>query len=565
MSSAPTTCAVSQGLAARATLIRAPPGLPSVLVSATVRRAVAVVIGPAVLYLGFFSLYTWPWVAHPSTVFFTDTGDGYQNVWNMWWINRSVTVLHQLPWHTTALHFPYGTSLLGQTMNPFNGFVGIVLLRAMPLVVAFNVMVVFSFVATGVTGFWLCRRFCGAYIPALIGGFFITFSAYHLSKTLGLMQLVSLEWVPLFLLLWWRLLERPTVRLAVGTAVTLALVVLCDYYYFLFSVLAGVAILVHLWRRRELHLERRSAGAFCVLSALLALPLPVALAVSNLSDPMGGGHASASSDLLALVLDGGHWRFSSLTRWYWGPTPTTAGDSTIYLTVTVLALLGAAVVLHRRLGPHASFWLSFAGVTAVLSLGPRLVVHGHDTGLPLPFALLRAAIPILQYNVEPARISMLTTLAAGVLSALVLSRLDLATTGGRVVTGAVCVGLIFELWPASPPNTPVTRPAYVAALRRLPPGGVIDDAATANGRIDKSLQLYDQVLDGQPLAFGYISRYPATVLAADARLATAIARDAYPTLCHEGFRYLTTPATRPLPGSLHVLYDDGSDIIYGLC
>jgi len=38
------------------------------------------------------------------------------------------------------LHHPYGTSLLGQTMNPFNGFVGIVLLRFMPLVEAFDLM-----------------------------------------------------------------------------------------------------------------------------------------------------------------------------------------------------------------------------------------------------------------------------------------------------------------------------------------------------------------------------------------------------------------------------------------
>ncbi|MCU4186702.1 hypothetical protein K6U06_20225 [Acidiferrimicrobium sp. IK] len=530
----------------------------------TARRVLVDAVLPAAGYLAFFALYTWPWAAHPGTRYFTDSGDGYQNVWNMWWVNRALTVLHQSPWHTDLLHYPYGTTLLGQTMNPFNGLVGVALQRVMPLVWAFNVMIVFSFVATGVTGYWLCRRFCAVRVPALIGGFVITFSAYHLSKTLGLMQLVSLEWVPLFLLLWWRLLERPSTRLAAGTAVTLSLVVLCDYYYFLFSVLTALGILVHVWRRKDLRVQAGSTATFGVLSAALALPLPVALAVSNLRDPMGGGHASASSDVLALLLDGQHWRFNALTRWYWG-APSPSGDATIYLSVTVVALLLVALRWRRRLGPHAGFWLALAGVSALLSLGPRLVVHGHDTGVPLPFAVIRAAIPILEYNVEPARISMLTTIAAGVLAALVLSRVNRASTGGRVITAAVCAGLVIELWPAPPPVTPVGRPAYVTAVRRLPPGGVIDDAAVAGGRVNKSLQLYDQVLDGHPLAFGYISRYPDSVLAADARLAATIAAGDYRTLCHEGFRYLTAPAAHPISADLPVLYRDASAVIYGLC
>lgn len=524
------------------------------------------VVVPGLTYLGFLCLYTWPWVAHPTTRFFTDSGDGYQNVWNMWWINRAVTQLHQLPWHTYLLHFPYGTTLLGQTMNPFNGFVGIVLLRFMPLVAAFNVMVVFSFVATGITAFWLCFYFSRRYVPSLIGGFVTTFSAYHLSKTLGLMQLVSLEWVPLFVLLWWRLLVAPRARLAAGAAVTLLAVLLCDYYYFLFSVLTGMAILVYLWRHGELRLEVPSSAVFLVLAGVLCIPLPAALVVSNLADPMQGGHASTGTDLFSLVLDGGHWRFASLTKWYWGAIHAPLGDSSVYLSLTVTALLGVAVVLRRRLGGHAKFWLPFAAVCTVLSLGPYLVVHGSNTGIPLPFDLIRKAIPLLDYNIEPARIMVLTTLAAGVLVALVLGRLDLARRRSRLVTGLVCAALVVELWPAPPPLTPVTRPKYVAALKALPPGGVIDNAAVAGGRIDKSLQLYDQVLTGHPMAFGYISRTPDTVVAADARLQAAIAGHRYGTLCHRyGFRYFTTPADRPLPGGLPVLYHDAHAVIYGLC
>lgn len=534
--------------------------------AAWLRGAASGVLVPGLVYLGFFCLYTWPWVAHPGSRFFTDGGDGYQNVWNMWWVNHAVTVLHQPPWNTNLLHYPYGTTLLGQTMNPFNGLVGIILLPFLPLVEVFNLMIVFSFVATGVTAFRLCWFFCRRYLPSLIGGFAVTFSAYHLSKTLGLMQLVSLEWVPLFVLLWWRLLTRPRVRLAAGTAVTLLLVLLCDYYYFLFCVVAGLAILVHLWRLGEVRLDRRSTAVFVILAGLLTAPLPAALVLSNLRDPMEGGHPSQSTDLFSLVLDGGHWRFAGLTRWYWRSIRTGIAESTIYLSVTITVLLGVAVALRRRLGPHARFWLAFAAVPAVLSLGPRLLIHGTDTRIPLPFALVRAAVPVLDYNVEPERIVVMTTLAAAVLASLVLSRLDPARRRDRLVIGLVCAALVVELWPGPPPLTPVTRPAYVAALKRLPPGGVIDDAAVTSGTVDRSLQLYDQVLDGQSVAFGYISRTPATVAAKDAELQAAIAAHQYRVLCSRyRFRYFTTLATRPLPGTLPVLYDDGRAIIYGLC
>ena len=237
----------------------------------------------------------------------------------------------------------------------------------------------------------------------------------------------------------------------------------------------------------------------------------------------------------------------------------------MYLSVTATVLLAIAVVIRRRLDPHAGFWLWWTVAAMVLALGPELVVGGRHTGVPMPIDVFRVAVPFLEYNLEPDRIIVMGTISAAVVSAMVLSRLDTRRASGRVVLTVVAGALLFELWPVRPPSAPLFRPRYVAVLGRLPRGGVIDDGAVNDGTVDKSLQLYDAVLDGQPLAFGYISRTPGSVSREDAQLQAAIDAHNYHQLCSEGFRYATTPAAQPWPSPLQTIYDADGTIIYRLC
>ena len=202
-------------------------------------RAVALAVFPSLLYLVIFCIYTYPLIFDFSTHFFADQGDGLQNVWNLWWVNKAVTQLQQFPWHTSFLHYPNGVSLLGSTLNPFNGFVGCVLLKFLTLIQVHNCIVVFSFVFGGVTTFWLAYYLTGSYWNSILAGFIFTFSNYHFAHAEGHLQLVSLEWIPLFVLCWYVVLIKPSVLMAVVSAGVLAAVILCDYYYFFYCVLIG--------------------------------------------------------------------------------------------------------------------------------------------------------------------------------------------------------------------------------------------------------------------------------------------------------------------------------------
>src|SRR3954452_21855133 len=198
------------------------------------------IVFPASLYFILFCLLSYPLITRFSTHLFADEGDGLQNVWNIWWGHEAVVELRQSPWHTDYLRFPYGSTLLGHTLTPFNGFLVLPLMPSLSLAQGLNVALVFSFLAGGVTAFLLARELTRSYWPSLLAGAIFTFSNYHFAHAEGHLNLSSTEWIPLFVLAWYRLMVRPRVVTGVGAALALFLVLLCEYNFFLYCVLAGI-------------------------------------------------------------------------------------------------------------------------------------------------------------------------------------------------------------------------------------------------------------------------------------------------------------------------------------
>jgi hypothetical protein len=389
-----------------------------------------------------------------------------------------------------------------------------------------------------------------------------TFSAFHFAHAIGHMQLVSLEWMPLFVLLWWKLLTTPSYGLAVGVAVALALVLLCDYYYFVYSVGAAILIAAYVWHKKE----ARGSKPLLVFAALfiLVLPLPLQLLWYNAGDKLQGAHPARifSTDLFTPFIDGGFWRFASLTDGYWRHVHNFVSESSIYVGVAIVAVFVIAIVRRNRLHPDTLFWLLFAAVFGVLSLGPRLLVHGHSYArVPLPYALVEHVLPPFKLSGTPIRMMVMVTLAAAVLTAIVLARLDLSRWRDRLLLGCFCVALVIEMWPAALPRTSATHPPYVDALKALPTTGSVFDGAAP----DQNRQLYYQTIHEHPIVLGYVSRLPTSVATRDAVLLQDVRQQRFDQLCARyGIRYYATPASRPLRTAFPVVYAGADARIYDL-
>ncbi len=531
-----------------------------------VKKALLFFVLPTFLYLVFFFIFNPHWFAGFSTGFFLDSGDGFQNVWNIWWVNDALTNLHQNPYFTNMLDFPHGVPLITQTMNIFNGLVAIPLLQSgFSLVQATNIMVTFSFVVGGLTMFWLVYYLNRSYVVSLFGGFLYTFSSYHFAHGLGHLQLVSLEWIPLFILLWWMMLERWRYKLAVGAAFTLLLVILCDYYYFFYSVITATIIFFYFWLTKKFKLSDAKVlkvlAVFLVVCAVLVGPFVLALLLANSpSDPLQGSHPADlfGLDALSPFLPGGQWIFSNLTAWHWENLPGYKAETSVYLGLVII--VGVIVAFFKKtraklklvMPSWINVWWIIFFTFSVLSLGRHPRAMGGDIhAIPMPYLVLEKVFPPLAISGMPIRMIIMVIIAGIIIASFVLKKINLKTTKGKLLFAGIVLVSTFELYPQPLPLTLPEQPAYVSVLKSLPlkeGSGIIDNAA-----VSSTSALYGQTEHHIPMAFGYTTRTPKSVEDKNFLIFAAIEQNRHGELC--SMHHIRYMATRQL-------YNDGFPIIY---
>src|SRR5215207_7630360 len=80
--------------------------------------------------------------------------DGWQNVWNVWWMHRALA--HgQNPFQTTMLFYPTGVDLFWQTLNAPHGLLILPITALATPMAAYNAIAFVSFVAGGYTMYLL--------------------------------------------------------------------------------------------------------------------------------------------------------------------------------------------------------------------------------------------------------------------------------------------------------------------------------------------------------------------------------------------------------------------------
>ncbi len=412
------------------------------------------------VYLLATIVYTWPLALNLTTAIPGDGFDGWQNYWNQWWIKQALIDRLANPLYTDAIYHPTGVTLYFQTLNPFNGVTTLPLQLAFGLIPAYNAVVFLSWVLAGYGMFLLARWMMGTdalgprlpigdtragYTAAIVAGLVYTLAPFHMAHLLGHMQVMSLQWLPFYVLALLRALNqacrgRRWLRSALWAALFLVLTGLCDWYFVLYLFLfTGVAIF-WLWLaapgrptlRKLLRIVAPATvagGVFAVaLSFWLAPMVMEALRFRFMVRPSADLYILSASVMDFLVPNRLHTLFRPESFTWIGNQIAPVSERTIAIGYVVLGLAVAAIFLARR---KASFWWIMAIFFFVLALGPQwhfgnitmddvpaAALQGQEMTSWTPYGLLNRLVPFMRVSRSVSRFALMVQFSMAVLAGM---------------------------------------------------------------------------------------------------------------------------------------------------
>jgi hypothetical protein len=394
----------------------------------------------AVIYLVIALINFWPVASHLTSVVAGTGGDTYQNLWGIWFVGYSLFTLHQGIWHTVLVYWPLGANLVYQTFLPLASFL-VTPIANVSLGLAYNTIFFAGFCLSGVTMFLLARYLTKNSYAAFIAGMIFAFSASHIAQSYGHLHYVNIEWVPLALYFFLRIIREDHGRVLKALGLSVSMILACftgDVELGIMIVLLMVVVaLVYLvkgdTRRRILNFGFLKAMlvfliATFILGAWAWIPLIGSIMHSGLGSLNSindvAHNAIWSDDLVSFFIPSPYNGLlggiaNSFSQIYHGDI----SETTAYITYTAMVLAIIGLWKHFK---ENRLWLGLAVVFFILALGPVLLINttlpsaiASSTtiaGVPLPFQIY-SHLPFFNSIREPGRFDLIFTIALAVMAA----------------------------------------------------------------------------------------------------------------------------------------------------
>jgi hypothetical protein len=422
-----------------------------------------------------------------------------------------------MPLRTSHLFHPAGISLAYHNFAWLNIVAWLVLRPWVGGFAAYNLSLLANLALCGFAAFVLTRDLTGDGRAAFLAGLIYQCWPFRLSQ-LDHPNLISTQWIPLFLLFLIRVVRRGRWQDGVLAGVFLALTGYTRWQLLIpATIVGGVYLLCTLpgrWAsRRRWALALLLAGG---VAALLLAPPVLLLAGQQRIAPVDlvveGEEATMQSDLLAYLTPGGsHPVLGPLTqpaydRYYADRSRGRRFSPYVGVTILALALLGV-----RKVRGAALPWVAVALVLILLALGPVLRVGGRlYPAVPMPYRLV-AQLFVVRLLRFPDRFNMFLALPAAVLAACgitgVLARAHQRGRWAAIVAAGLLGGaILFEYLAIPVPFQRSQVSPYYARLAAEP-----GDFAVLNLPIDpqaSKLYMFAQVTHHRPVLQGHTSRLP---------------------------------------------------------
>jgi hypothetical protein len=334
-----------------------------------------------------------------SAVFSQATlGDPQLSLWEVAW--EHYALLHGLnPFFSHAMFVPGGLNLGMNTATPLLGFITTPLALFLGPVTILNLIAVVAMPISAAAAFFVLRKW-NVWLPAAaIGGLVYGFGPNTVGQTLDLhIYLTFLPLPPLIAATVVSILQRRAfswrLGILLGVLISAQYLIMPEVVAFA-VIIGGAAIALVAIRRPALVRERAKPAASTALIAgfvmlvLLAYPLWMLIAGPQHvpTPPHPPNNPYDENDLLNFFVPSPIQRVSFGMGSLGGRVNHLLTAENSYIGIPILLIVGYLVYRSRRV-PRVQLTSALLLLSALLTLGPHLLVDGHSTRLPLPFLIL---------------------------------------------------------------------------------------------------------------------------------------------------------------------------------
>jgi len=407
--------------------------------------------------------------------------DAFFYLWDLWWFKKALLSFTN-PYFTTYLFYPDGISLAYSTITPFNGIISIPLQFLFRVSVVYNILWLCTFIIAGFGTYLLVLYLTKNYYAAFVAGLIFAFSPYHFAHALGHLSLMTIQWIPFFVLFFYKSIkEEDDLRNPLLAGFFLVLIGLSDINYLFYSLAFGAIFLAFSFIYFRSSLISRKGfirlSLFFVTSGIgiLVAVYPLLREYFTVQSPYQdfGPMEIYSADVLAFFTPSKLHPvfgkiFESLNSNFTGNT----AESTVFIGFTVCFLV--VVALLKKRGPDIKFWALACGSFFILSLGPflhfngifYLTLWGIQYKIILPGVI--GGLPIISMAHVPARWDVMTMLSVSVIAGFGLDEILKKYQGcqwkkisiNRFLSVIFIIFIMFEYLVIPYPMTNVKIPDY---------------------------------------------------------------------------------------------------------
>lgn len=361
-------------------------------------------------------------------------GDVYFYLWDLWWFKKALLSASS-PYFTQYFFYPTGLNLAFSAITPFNGIISIPLQFMFGLTKTYTILWLISFVISGYGTYLLVNYLTGNSKAAFISGLIFMFSPYHFAHSLGHLNLLSIEWIPFYVMFFFKTVNEKSSTNAIYAAFFLLLVFLSEYTYFIYLSLFTIFFLLYYICEDKSYVINKYVVkrlfllgiSFTILFLPFVYPLLKELLTSKSSYMYSGGFVTYSADLLGFFIPSKfHPIFNQFVIPMYQNFTGNYAEFTVFAGYTVLILSTIAFLKIKT--KEIKFWVLATAICFIFCLGPLLHINGLFTGtienikfaIPLPYAIIMK-IPIVSIARVTGRWDAIVMLNLSVLSGYGLS------------------------------------------------------------------------------------------------------------------------------------------------